>query len=202
MTDAISDEVRPALADEAHMVADHPALDMLNTGGDMPDGRAFEHWRDDADVVRWLSRTAWPVDTKRTARASGDLVSAARELREAVRGLVTGRKTGRAADPEPLNRFLRKAISYPRLVWHADGDPELVRETEASGAARALLPLAEAAAELLARGDFALVRQCEHPECVYWFYDRTKSHRRRWCSMALCGNRYKVAQYRKRQSDA
>jgi predicted RNA-binding Zn ribbon-like protein len=202
MTDLTSAGATSAAPDEAHMVADHPALDMLNTGGDMPDGRAFEYWRDDADVLRWLSRTAWPVDRKRTAFAPGELVSAARELRESVRGLVTSRKEGRAADPEPLNRFLRKAVSYPRLIWHAQAGPEVVRETDATGAARALLPLAEAAAELLTQGDFALVRQCEHPECVYWFYDRTKSHRRRWCSMALCGNRYKVAQFRKRQSDA
>ena len=44
-----------------------------------------------------------------------------------------------------------------------------------------------------------LIRECEHPDCVLWFYDRTKSHRRRWCSMALCGNRHKVAEFRKRQ---
>ncbi|HEX8403835.1 MAG TPA: CGNR zinc finger domain-containing protein, partial [Duganella sp.] len=44
--------------------------------------------------------------------------------------------------------------------------------------------------------------QCEHPECILWFYDRTKSHKRRWCSMALCGNRYKAAQFRKRSQGA
>ncbi|MNH42693.1 CGNR zinc finger [compost metagenome] len=62
-----------------------------------------------------------------------------------------------------------------------------------------LAPLAESAAELMAEGDFDLVRVCEHPDCVLWFYDRTKSHRRRWCSMALCGNRHKVAEFRKRK---
>ena len=34
------------------------------------------------------------------------------------------------------------------------------------------------------------------------FYDRTKSHKRRWCSMALCGNRHKVAEFRKRRQSA
>ncbi|MNR58262.1 CGNR zinc finger [compost metagenome] len=62
-----------------------------------------------------------------------------------------------------------------------------------------LAPLAEMAAQLLVEGDFNLVRECEHPDCVLWFYDRTKSHRRRWCSMALCGNRHKVAEFRKRK---
>jgi len=44
-------------------------------------------------------------------------------------------------------------------------------------------------ASLLAAGDRHLVRQCDGVDCTMWFYDRTKAHRRRWCSMALCGNR-------------
>jgi predicted RNA-binding Zn ribbon-like protein len=32
-----------------------------------------------------------------------------------------------------------------------------------------------------------------------WFSDQTKSHQRRWCSMEMCGNRHKVAAYRKRR---
>ena len=58
--------------------------------------------------------------------------------------------------------------------------------------------MAELAAELVVSGDFELIRKCESDECVLWFYDRTKSHRRRWCSMAACGNRHKVAAYRER----
>lgn len=59
-----------------------------------------------------------------------------------------------------------------------------------------------AAAAWLSRAtelDFALVRQCEHSDCVLWFHDTTKSHRRRWCAMALCGNRHKVSEFRKRR---
>ncbi len=57
----------------------------------------------------------------------------------------------------------------------------------------------EAAADLLATGDFTLVKRCEDETCVLWFYDQTKSHHRRWCSTVLCGNRHKVAAYRKRR---
>nr|WP_254214234.1 CGNR zinc finger domain-containing protein [Burkholderia multivorans] len=35
---------------------------------------------------------------------------------------------------------------------------------------------------------------------MLWFLDRTKSHRRRWCSKALCGNRQKVAAFRRRHN--
>lgn len=34
--------------------------------------------------------------------------------------------------------------------------------------------LAEAMAALLVEGDFSLVKQREHPECILWFFDRTQ----------------------------
>ncbi|GGG49117.1 hypothetical protein [Chelatococcus composti] len=39
----------------------------------------------------------------------------------------------------------------------------------------ALGPVADAVARRLAEGDPTLFKQCEHPECVLWFYDRTKA---------------------------
>jgi predicted RNA-binding Zn ribbon-like protein len=62
-----------------------------------------------------------------------------------------------------------------------------------------LVPIAEAAADLLCAGNFEYLRKCENPACVLLFYDTTKNHRRRWCSMAACGNRAKVAQFYQRQ---
>jgi predicted RNA-binding Zn ribbon-like protein len=41
------------------------------------------------------------------------------------------------------------------------------------------------------------IRQCEHPACVLYFYDATG--RRRWCSMAGCGNRAKAQRHYARQ---
>ena len=70
---------------------------------------------------------------------------------------------------------------------------------QGDAASQSLGRLAYAAAELLAQGDFNLVRKCESADCSMMFYDRTKSHKRRWCSMALCGNRHKVAEFRKRR---
>ena len=52
--------------------------------------------------------------------------------------------------------------------------------------------------ELLVAADFRFVKLCEDEACVLWFWDQTKSHRRRWCSAMLCGNRHKVAAYRRR----
>ncbi|NKZ03124.1 CGNR zinc finger domain-containing protein [Actinomadura latina] len=42
------------------------------------------------------------------------------------------------------------------------------------------------------------VKPCAHPDCVLHFYDTTKSGTRRWCSMAVCGNRAKAARHYER----
>jgi predicted RNA-binding Zn ribbon-like protein len=61
-----------------------------------------------------------------------------------------------------------------------------------------LLPIAEAMGDLVCEKDFTLVRKCEGPSCTLWFLDVSKGHARRWCSMAVCGNRVKAAAHRVR----
>ena len=52
--------------------------------------------------------------------------------------------------------------------------------------------------DLVCGKDFILVRNCEGLSCAMWFYDVSKGHARRWCSMAVCGNRAKAAAHRAR----
>ena len=43
-----------------------------------------------------------------------------------------------------------------------------------------------------------LIRRCGNPDCVLYFYDATRNHRRQWCAMATCGNLMKVRAFRRR----
>jgi len=182
----------------ALFLADHRALDFLNTVAQV-DGLPSDVWQSDEDVSAWLAEAGFPVGKDTTEPLPGELLKEARVLREIIRTLVAQKKTGERVDPQPLNDYLAALCSIKKLV--ADKNGELQVETCFIGqtAARILGPVAELAAGLIARTPFELVRQCEHPECTLWFYDRTKSHRRRWCSMALCGNRAKVARFRQQQ---
>lgn len=181
---------------EPLLVADHLALDLLNTEA-QTGGQSIDFWRTGDDVLRWLQRCG--IDAgEPDAVDKQALLDAARDLRAAARELITLRKRGEQGDPARLNGYLALRQSVPVLAWTADG-VRLVRRGLSQSPLQSLGKLAEAVAELLADGQFDLVRQCEHPECVMWFYDRTKSHRRRWCSMSLCGNRHKAAEFRKRQ---
>jgi predicted RNA-binding Zn ribbon-like protein len=178
-------------------VADHLALDILNTVPRI-DGELVDLLRSDADVLRWLIRVGWPMNESGAALRSGSLLHAMRALREAIRPLVERQKAGKRADVATFNDFLAKAQSHMVLVAEKSGGLHVKREWQERTAEQVLAPLAEAAAEFLVTADFELVRRCESDECVLWFYDRTKSHHRRWCSMATCGNRHKVAAFRRR----
>lgn len=62
-----------------------------------------------------------------------------------------------------------------------------------------LQPVAESAADFLCYANFEFLRKCESASCVLYFYDTTKNHRRRWCSMNACGNQAKAAAFYQRK---
>jgi predicted RNA-binding Zn ribbon-like protein len=181
------------------LLADHPALDILNTIP-MVDGELVDSLKSDADVLRWLARVGMPVDDP-PLRGSA-LLYAMRALREMIRTAVEKRKAGKRVDVSTLNEFLAKAQSHLVLVPEKGPGLRVERAWQQKSAEQVLAPLAEAAAGFLVAADFELVRRCEDTECVLWFYDRTRSHHRRWCSMATCGNRHKVAAFRERRAQA
>lgn len=179
----------------AARLADHPALDLLNTEV-MVDGKLVDSWQTDGDVARWLRNSEPPVAVPAASRRG--LLTAGRQLRRLVRALVVARKQGLPLELEPLNAYLLDVPSALQLESDKGGQVQARRQRRFRGPKQAFAPLAEAAAELIASGNFQLIRKCESETCALWFYDRTKSHRRRWCSMAACGNRHKAAALRER----
>lgn len=175
------------------VLADHPALDLLNTQM-MVEGQKRDLLHNDAQAAQWLEQIGLGLAAQ---AGNGRLLGELRALRESIESLIVARRENRSADPAALNRFLLGAV--PQLVWEQPGAPKLDRFHQPDLMSQQLGRLAYAAAELLAEGDFNLVRKCESAECSLMFYDRTKAHKRRWCSMALCGNRHKVAEFRKRR---
>ncbi|RMT84221.1 ABATE domain-containing protein [Pseudomonas viridiflava] len=176
------------------ILADHPALDLLNTRM-MIDGQRCDLLTSHASAIRWLEQVGLGSDA-----CDERLLNELQALRESIEQLVQARLEGRVADPSRLNAFLLKAV--PQLVWEPSKAPELDRFCQPNATDRTVAEIAFGAAQLLAEGDSSLLRKCESHDCSLVFYDRTKSHKRRWCSMALCGNRHKVAEFRKRKQEA
>jgi predicted RNA-binding Zn ribbon-like protein len=185
---------------EPLLIADDVALDFLNTRYGVGAGRR-ECLVSDDSVLQWMRRAGLPVEEAASGllQERGALLKVALELRETTRRLIEKRKTGGTGDPRILNRILALESSHEQLTWKKRPAPVLTRHQVPATFEAVLVPIATAVARLLVDGDFSMVRQCEGGDCTLWFYDRTKSHHRRWCSMALCGNRAKVAAYRARQ---
>jgi predicted RNA-binding Zn ribbon-like protein len=97
-----------------------------------------------------------------------------------------------------INSQLRKLNGYTEVLPSDEGFTKRF-VLEIHEPSQLLGPVAEAASNLLCYGNPAYVRKCENPACVLYFYDGTKNHSRRWCSMKACGNRTKVAAFYQRQ---
>ena len=98
---------------------------------------------------------------------------------------------------EPINEFLRITEGHDELV-HTDHDWEIQFVARESGLEWLLAAAARSAAEIIAEGPRARLRLCANPRCGLFFYDTSRTHRRRWCSMTVCGNRHKVAAFARR----
>jgi predicted RNA-binding Zn ribbon-like protein len=202
-------------------VGDDLAMDFLNSLA-APSGELFDWLADGEDLIAWLRRAgAVPADAAARLRAAAgpgelDAVAAqARDLREWFRAFVA-RRAGAPLGLEALDQLA------PLNAWlAADGAfrQVAVREPDASGEtapgalgwrterawttpASLLAPIHEAMGDLVCEHDFSLVRHCEGPTCTLWFLDVSKGHARRWCSMAICGNRAKAAAHRARRRSA
>ena len=191
-------------------LGDHPALDFLNSIA-TPVRDPVELLTSGPAYLDWLERAAFIDEADRTgieARFSpADLDRAAAEaigLREWLRPLIAAWAAGDDAPlPGPardhLNGILAADRRFPQISPGPDGPPILAERRSWQTPAQLLVPPAEAAADLLTAGEHELVRRCQGPTCTLWFYDRTRSHRRRWCSMATCGNRAKARNHRQRE---
>ncbi|ACZ76265.1 protein of unknown function DUF1470 [Dickeya parazeae Ech586] len=185
------------LSSQPLFLADNLALDFINSEYGIGDER-HDCFEDDCSVLGWLE-TAGLVP-KGTEVPPG-LLAEARQLRDAARAVVHAAMKSVAADLTVVNRMLEEGCPETRLRW--DEETQRYRIDVRSGThnpASLLWPVADALVKLVTDDKFEYVRQCEAHNCILLFHDLSKSHRRRWCSMATCGNRMKVAAFRNRKS--
>ena len=176
-------------------LADNLALDLVNTEV-IEDGRRADWLQEPRDLAAWLQQTGIAKSAKVGARLLNQDKTLRAEIRRMAEALAAGRPVA-ASVISAINRELRRVRKFQELSRSGRGY-EIRTRSEPGGSM--LTPIAQSAAELLAHGDRLRVRRCGNPACILHFYDTTRSRTRRWCSMAGCGNRMKVAaHYRRRR---
>jgi predicted RNA-binding Zn ribbon-like protein len=182
------------------LVAGHPALDFINTldwrFGNRPHEELLASYE---DLVRFARQsglvTARPSGTE-SARAG--VLGRSIELREALADIFYARLDQRqpsAAARRTVERYFRELRLHHRLNW--THSPHL--SWEAANVPAGELPLwalVSSACDLMTSDVVERVRACNNTECRWLFLDTSKNRTRRWCDMAVCGNRMKARRFR------
>lgn len=201
-------------------IADNPGLDFLNSIA-VPVDVKVEWLACGEDLLAWLKQAGLvPEEVLKAFRKSAlpgelDAIAAqARALRDWFKPFVY-KHMGKPIGPnalrqlEPLNQMLARDDEFGQIAVRDRPDRREHSHGGTSGLAwrrqrrwqspeSLLLPLARSLADFVCTEDFTYVKACEGPDCTLLFVDRTRSRARRWCSMAVCGNRAKQAAHRKR----
>ncbi len=186
-------------------VGNRLCLDFINTEK-ISGGQRTSLIQDFADLAAWLlaagvAREAeidrlvvhWTVEDKE------QFTRPALAFRSTLRGMAAQLVAGETVSDKAIaaiNHWLAQRNGHPVLERTEAGYAATVRY--APGAGGMFAEIAESATELLVHADLRLVRKCENPQCILYFYDTSKNHGRRWCSMEGCGNRLKVAAHYQR----
>ncbi len=193
------------------LVGDHLALDFTNTIA-APKGELIEWIGTGVDLLEWLfivkvisSSERVLISSKWSSNDIDEVAREAREMREWFREIIVrikdhGRGALMLSDIEKMNDLLSLEKIERYIEPGKNGEQIQLEARRLWNEPRELLvPIVSSMAELLAEGDLDLIRECKNEICTLWFYDRTKGHRRMWCSPTMCGNRAKVAAFRERQ---
>lgn len=192
-------------------VASHPALDFLNSayapGGRLIEtiggGRALLDWMVAAELLGEAEAASL---ARRFGRKALDAAAEeARSVREWARSWLAAWRASPGRDHGDeiavLNKLLAREARSVELIT-MKRRLQLIERPHFDDAAALLGPIALELARLVTHEDAALVKACAGAQCTLWFLDRTKAHRRTFCSAAACGNRAKVAAFRRRAQRA
>lgn len=130
--------------------------------------------------------------------ALGEL-QALRDLLHRLAGTMAAGDHVDDADLRALNNVLASTPAHAEISRN-DHAFELRLVPDAGPLARARFAIAASCAEFLASEDLTRIKLCENPDCLWIFFDATRSRTRRWCADS-CGNLIKVRRFRERHAE-
>ena len=190
-------------------VGNNLSLDFVNT--DIVDnGQKIDLLEKISDLAMWAAAMnlidaaeAAKLNKDWRARIDGEkLLTEARGFRQILREMCERLTRGAdltAAQIKTLNDYLRENNDGFARIEKGENGFEKKFAVNYREPAQILRVVAESWADLLCFGNLDFLRKCESATCVLYFYDTTKNHKRRWCSMAGCGNRHKAAAFYERK---
>jgi predicted RNA-binding Zn ribbon-like protein len=184
------------------------ALDFLNTR-ELDSGAVVDHLGSVDDVFEWIGgRELVHAEllererdrARRDEETAARVLARARRVRDALRELTDAVVEGRAAAPGAIAEVNRALRAREVIELEATSDGVRVGHRHVGDPIDdALARLADPIVHEISGGRPDRVRVCADDTCRWIFYDASPTGRRRWCSMASCGNRAKAARHRARK---
>ena len=135
----------------------------------------------------WLAeRQLVPAD----ARLGPPDLTAALTIREGLRAVLLGHNDHRA-DPAAVGALNDALARFPLRLTFAGDRPHLASASSAAFE-QALAELLDAIRQCGEDDTWPNLKVCARDSCRWAFYDASRNHARRWCSMAGCGNHVKM----------
>jgi predicted RNA-binding Zn ribbon-like protein len=190
-------------------VSGHPALEFCNTRAGWGAATPKEYLTSPRALALWCREQGLITAAQAAAVAERSGGAAVLDRAVALRDAVYRCALGHAGpgDWDLLSREATRARAASSLVPGPGPTPaaEVAAATwqldaEVAGAELGLYAAAEAAADLVTGPLAGTVAACPGEGCGWLFSDPRR--RRRWCSMAVCGNRAKARRYRSAMSSA
>jgi predicted RNA-binding Zn ribbon-like protein len=198
----------------AMFIAGTLGLDFLNSLA-RPIDEVVDWLSNGSDFLSWMKQAGLltgddiaVIKSSMSVRELDRVSAKARDLREWLREFVT-RHMGRPLKAKSLTELglLKELLRSDEIFWSLAPGP-IPLEKQRSGERSAMIfhlraqrrwrkpdsllsPIAEEIAKFISSADFRYVKACHGHNCILFFFDQTRRHGRRWCSMAICGNRAK-----------
>jgi predicted RNA-binding Zn ribbon-like protein len=115
-------------------------------------------------------------------------------LREAIRGVIGANSNAHVYPVDVATLNGAAAASGLRMRFGADGKPRL--EPTVAGVVGAMGRIVATLYSAMEDEGWTRLKLCGSQTCRWAFYDRSKNHSSRWCTMASCGNREKARRFR------
>ncbi len=192
-----------------HLVGGRLCLNFANTTSGRCTDQHLDHltsyrtllaWAGHASIVGKEDAVALVELAEKKPAEARHVHDEALALRDTIHGVFQAIAHGETADPAligQLNQWLVRVMTHARLVPEEDGFDwgwaEPCRHLDSL-----LWPIVRSAAETLTVAPHSRIRECPGPDCGWLFLDTSKSGRRRWCDMSVCGNRSKAREHYRR----
>lgn len=178
-------------------------LDFVNTLGGNRKSTTFEYLHSYKDLVNWAFdlnlidntiKNGLLAKSSKEKEKSNEATNYAIIIRETLYRIITAFKDKNPVLDEDLTFFnneLQKCNSHKVLVYNQGSFTWSYTDDTDLDFNRVLWPVIESASYVFSSNNSSRIRECGNDSCGWLFLDQTKNNNRRWCDMAICGNRVK-----------